>query len=332
MDSIRERLNNPLALVLAGFLSGLFIGWIIIGWGLWPVAWVDASPSDLEVTFQEDYLRMAIDSYGSKVDGDKALQRWEGLGPDAENILATIEVEPGDQDVIAIEFFKDVVNPSTIDTVTETVASDDTTTSSMTKIFIMCAVVVVLAVVVAIYLYLFRRPSSTDEFLADDQVQDVKEQIEPADFDVQDGVPPMAQYMTTYMFGDSLFDDSFSIDSPSGKFLGECGVGIAEPTMEVGDPKKVSAFEIWLFDQRDIQTVTKVILSDFAFADDTLRAQFETKGILAQAGPGNEVILETATLRVIARVIDMDYGQDNALPQHSFFSRMTIELAVWQRT
>jgi hypothetical protein len=42
--------------------------------------------------------------------------------------------------------------------------------------------------------------------------------------------------------GDDLFDDSFSIDSPSGKFLGECGVGISE-TIGVGDPKKVTAFE-----------------------------------------------------------------------------------------
>ncbi len=339
MESIRERFNNPIALVLTGFMLGLFIGWIVIGWGLWPVAWVDASPSDLELTFQEDYLRMAIDSYGAKVDGDKAMQRWEGLGPDAVNLLANIEAEPGDQDVIAIEFFKEIVNPSaelenmsTIDADTNDVTADEPTTSSMTKILIMCAVVVVLAVVVAIYLYLFKRPSSPDDYFSDAQVGDNTDPIAPADLDAQDGTPPMAQYMTTYMFGDSLFDDSFSIDSPSGKFLGECGVGIAEPTMEVGDPKKVAAFEIWLFDQRDIQTVTKVVLSDFAFTDDTLRAQFETKGVLAQAGPGNEVILETATLRVIARVVDMDYGQDNALPQHSFFNRMTIELAVWQRS
>ncbi len=332
MESFRERFKNPIALVLVGFVIGLFIGWIVIGWGLWPVAWVDASPSDLEATFQEDYLRMAIDSYGAKVDGDKALQRWQGLGPDAENILITIAAEPGDQDSVAIEFFKDVVNPSTVDVATEVETSDSETPSSMTTIFIMCAVVIVLAVVVAIYLYLFRRPSSPQDYSATAQDLEVNEKIEPTDFGVHDDTPPMAQYMTTYMFGDSLFDDSFSIDSPSGKFLGECGVGIAEPTMEVSDPKKVSAFEIWLFDQRDIQTVTKVVLSDFAYTDDTLREQFETKGILALAGPGNEVILETATLRVIARVIDMDYGQDNNLPPRSFFNRMTIELAVWQRS
>ena len=48
--------------------------------------------------------------------------------------------------------------------------------------------------------------------------------------------------MTTYMIGDDLYDDSFSIDSPSGEFLGECGVGISD-TIGVGDPKKVTALK-----------------------------------------------------------------------------------------
>jgi hypothetical protein len=40
--------------------------------------------------------------------------------------------------------------------------------------------------------------------------------------------PPVVQFMTTYMLGDDLYDDSFSIDAPTGEFLGECGVGISE--------------------------------------------------------------------------------------------------------
>jgi len=36
---------------------------------------------------------------------------------------------------------------------------------------------------------------------------------------------PIAQFMASYKLGDDLFDDSFSIDSPSGEFLGECGSG-----------------------------------------------------------------------------------------------------------
>ena len=68
--------------------------------------------------------------------------------------------------------------------------------------------------------------------------------------------PPVVQFMTTYMLGDDLYDDSFSIDAPTGEFLGECGVGISE-TIGVGDPKKVTAFEVWLFDKNDIQDCDK---------------------------------------------------------------------------
>ena len=140
---------------------------------------------------------------------------------------------------------------------------------------------------------------------------------------------PMSQFMTTYMLGDDLFDDSFSIDNPSGEFLGECGVGISE-AIGVGEPKKVAAFEIWLFDKNDIQTVTKVLMSEHAFTDDNLRDRLAAKGEPFQSDPGAEVVLETATLRLVARVVDMAYG-GGAMPENSYFERVTLELAVWPK-
>jgi hypothetical protein len=142
--------------------------------------------------------------------------------------------------------------------------------------------------------------------------------------------PPVAQFMTTYMAGDDLYDDSFSIDSPSGEFLGECGVGISE-TIGVGDPKKVTAFEVWLFDKNDIQTVTKVLMSEHAFNDATIHQKLESKGEPVLTEPGKRILLETATLQLEARVVDMNYGQ-GALPPCSFFDRLTLELAVWPKS
>jgi hypothetical protein len=135
--------------------------------------------------------------------------------------------------------------------------------------------------------------------------------------------------MTTYMIGDDLYDDSFSIDTQSGEFLGECGMGISEP-IGVGDPKKVTAFEVWLFDKDDIRTVTKVLASTFALQDESLRAKLAAKGELQQAEMGAEMILETATLVMRARVTDMEYGAGQ-LPPNSFFKRVTIEIGVWAK-
>jgi hypothetical protein len=43
-----------------------------------------------------------------------------------------------------------------------------------------------------------------------------------------------------------------------------------------------------------------------------------------------EAVLETETLQLIARVVDMNYGE-GALPEDSFFERVTLELAVWSK-
>ena len=58
---------------------------------------------------------------------------------------------------------------------------------------------------------------------------------------------PVAQFMSTYAFGDDRYDESFTFDAPYGEFLGECGVSISD-IIGVGEPKKISAFDIWLFD------------------------------------------------------------------------------------
>lgn len=141
--------------------------------------------------------------------------------------------------------------------------------------------------------------------------------------------PPVVQFMTTYMLGDDLYDDSFSIDAPTGEFLGECGVGISE-TIGVGDPKKVTAFEVWLFDKNDIQTVTKVLMSHHAFNDPNVRQRLLAKGEPQLVEPGKRILLETASLQMEARIVDASYG-GGSMPTNSYFDRLTLELAVWPK-
>lgn len=139
----------------------------------------------------------------------------------------------------------------------------------------------------------------------------------------------LGTFRTIYNLGDDLYDDSFSVESAAGDFLGECGVGIGD-VMGAGEPKKVSAFEVWLFDKNDIQTVTKVLMSSYGFNDEATRAQMAAKGDPVLAENGAVVYLETASLMVEARIVDMSYGQ-SALPQESFFERMTIEVNAYPK-
>ena len=155
------------------------------------------------------------------------------------------------------------------------------------------------------------------------------EQVKLAQPAVTFGGEPVAHFMTTYVIGDDLYDDSFSIDAPNGAFLGECGVGISD-TIGVGDPKKVTAFEVWLFDKNDIQTVTKVLMSSHAMNDAAIRQRLASKGEPVLLEPEQQILLETATLQLEARIIEMVYGQ-GALPSGSFIERLTLELSVWPK-
>jgi hypothetical protein len=76
--------------VVLGVLLGL-----IIGWGIWPVQWTDATPEVLRADLQVDNLRMIIDSYNRTGDTDTAMARWDNLGEAANSAYLSLQTDPG---------------------------------------------------------------------------------------------------------------------------------------------------------------------------------------------------------------------------------------------
>ncbi|MBI9048265.1 MAG: hypothetical protein JEZ00_02510 [Anaerolineaceae bacterium] len=358
MDIIRGWLKNPIILAAGTFVLGLFIGLVVLGWGLWPLQWEDASAQHLRDDLQQDYVRMIVDSYAKNNDRAKAMTRWEELGENKTALLQALQSDPtmNPEDVAmfanmvqspmtsteltfpALEGEDNTIESSLADTL-PTVEPEKSTSGSVLLLVVSCLLMLAFAGAFA-YVMLVRNKKSRanrnkEPDVADYNVsamkeaQEISRQAEFTDYDEADMGTAIAQFMTTYMIGDDLYDDSFSIDSPSGEFLGECGVGISD-TIGVGDPKKVTAFEVWLFDKNDIQTVTKVLMSRHAFNDPTISQRLASKGEPILLSPGESVWLETATLKLEARAVDMNYGQ-GALPDGSYFERMTLELAVWPK-
>ena len=140
---------------------------------------------------------------------------------------------------------------------------------------------------------------------------------------------PIAQFLTTYMYGDDLYDESFIFDAPNGAFLGECGVSFSD-IVGTGEPKKISAFEIWLFDKNDVQTVTSVLMCQHAFDDLFMRENLEKKGDSVLAEAEKRFTMETASLVLEGHVVDLSYGELLQTPQ-SYFQRLTLELAVYEK-
>nr|BAL56935.1 hypothetical protein HGMM_F45G04C08 [uncultured Chloroflexota bacterium] len=327
-DLLLLYLKRPQIAAALGLIVGLFLG-LLWGWVIQPVEWRNATPEVLRSDYQEDYLRMAIDSFRLTLDPNKAAQRWEALGAVAPSVYQRIQAEPGAQDPLAIEAYGQLVRKVFGEKALE-VNPPSGGGGFPALLVVGVAGILILAVLAFAGLYLYRLlrkgPRKMTPAL---QAQELSRKAERTDYESLGVAPPVSQTLTTYVLGDNLYDVSFGVESPSGKFLGEYGVGISK-TIGVGDPKKVTALEVWLYDQSDIKTATTVLMSRHAYQDEALRNELAPKGDLVLIQPGGQYTLETANLQLLVKVVDLSYGE-GALPPQSFFERVTLELAVWQK-
>jgi len=326
----KKYMQDRRAMLIGGVVLGLLLG-LLIGWVLWPVQWTDATPEVLRTDLQQDYLRMTIDSYYRNGNTSLAMDRYNSLGEYAASTYSYLLTNPGYLSPADVQGFGQMVQSVTGQPI---VVSPPTTEqpASLTSqliIFFSIALVIVLLALGGYYVYRLLR-KTTGPVTPVMQGAEVSRQAERTDFQAMGLAQPITQTMTTYVLGDDLYDESFSIDTASGEFLGEYGVGVSE-TVGVGEPKKVAALEVWLFDKNDIKTATKVLMSEHAYSDTTIRSRLEPKGELIVVKPRQEVLLETKTLQLLATVVDMEYGS-GAAPQKSYFERITLELAVWPRS
>jgi len=323
MQNVLNFLKRPIVMAVLAAIVGiaLGLGW---GWGVDPVKFVDATPAYLRDDLREDYLRMTIDSFRVNADQNLAVQRWQSLGQFGPELLQRVTANPKSLDPNTLTAFTQLASqfPPVV----------EQPTTSMSGLILSIALIALLAVAVAggfIFLRRLLAKNGGGEPTVSMQAMEASRNAERTDFEGLGLAPPITQVMTTYMLGDDLYDESFSIDTQGGEFLGEYGVGVSE-TVGVGDPKKVTALEVWLFDKNDIKTATKVLMSEHAFNDQNLRSRLEPKGELVLVEPHKQIILETETLQLLATVADLQYGQ--AAPAgNSYFERLTLELAIWPK-
>ncbi len=341
MDFLTERFENKWVVGGIGLALGIMLG-LVYAWLIQPVEWIDGTPVNMREDLRIDYLRMAIDSYSVNRNVDLAVERYQQLGEARADTLRKVGEDPEEVDATAIQNFTALAEilqseggaegvaepvtgpPAEEETGTDTGASPGLATGPMRLILPVCGGTVLIGVLLFAALYLRRIFT-----LGEEEIELDKELERTAGPTLGVATTPpaeevLATFRTIYTLGDDLYDDSFSIESPTGDFLGECGVGIGD-AIGVGEPKKVSAFEVWLFDKNDIQTVTKVLMSRYAYDDEASRNRLAAKGDPVLARSGDMVALETATLKVEARIVDLKYGE-GALPGESFFEQMTVEL------
>ncbi|HTP10970.1 MAG TPA: hypothetical protein VMP08_22100, partial [Anaerolineae bacterium] len=348
--------SYPWWAMLIAFLVGMAVGLIVLGWGLWPVRWYDGKPSTLSQQYQQSYLNDSANSYavGMPINEVSAQlgEDWKDAEPwnkesDMTDMKAVVGILNGmiqsnyAGNVQRLTTFRDAlqaygtVGPANAPANVQGISS---------QLAIVLAILILILVIIGAFLILRRLRSEKPQVMAVTPTAAPTAEagaavVVPAVSRAAGGArpvektawpgesrAPLTQFATTYAFGDDRYDMSSSIETSGGDFLGECGVGISETT-GTGTPEKVTALEVWVFDKNDVRTVTKVLMSEFAFNDAALRAKLAPKGDALLARPGEMVELKTQTLKINARIVDVVYG--GGTPANSYFQQVTLELATW---
>lgn len=344
MRSLGEKKTIIAAAV--ALVAGLLIGWLVIGWWLWPVEFYDTDPVDLRAEHKRAYITMVADSYHVTHDLDAARQRLATFPPEElSSLLAEVQTDyvrqgRGSDAQRISTLARDLgISPTPLPTPAEEAAeAGGGVGGTILAIFgIIVAVILVLVGAALGWSYLQKRrgvrvgrPRAGAPAATTPPTAAGLSTAEPAPrAPTIVPKPPTAlesfgTFTTTYQLGDDSYDESFAVETPAGEFLGECGVGISE-TIGDGSPSLVTAFEVWLFDKSDIRTVTKVLMSEYAFETPELRARLAPKGEAVLAEPGKVFTLETDSLRLRAEIVEMAYGAGEG-PEQSHFARLKVEL------
>ena len=330
---------------LVPLLFGLIIGWFLLGWLIAPVKWSNAGLQDLDPTLKSAYVVTAAEAFAQTQDSAKAIERLQGMGTQVD--VAAIASDA----VAAAEASGDLVTADRIRAMAAAVnlpldvpaapaqtqeGTDQAQEGGNSSVLTILGLLLIAGgIALAAWLLLRRRSASDDDGYQDDEMQTAAAAAPAGDRSVAASTagaapsePPGQRFRAEFNQGDKTFDESFDIEGPDGTYLGECGVTISE-TVD-GDPDRATALEVWLFDKSDIRTVTKVLMTDYAYGNPPLREKLSSRGDAVLLSQGIGFVLDAQTLRLAGKVMDMEYDQASA-PPSSTIRHLMVELRVIQQ-
>lgn len=311
MDKFRF---SPLPAVGAAFLAGVLLGWLIIGWWLWPVKWIETDPWDLRTEYQERYITLVAKEYDRTKDAAQVRDALAGWDKGAlANLLAAMQERAPDyktcQQLADLASALELPQGRAVASVGARVPPS--IMGRLVTVFGTAAIALVVVVVIIFAASLRPWESVTGWMQRRGRAQAVRAvELLPGHF------------VSTYLQGQD-YDDYFPIEAPNGQFLGECELSIG-CTLGQGRPQQVTALKMVLFDRFDHRTETRMLMSRYAYEDAALRQRLMTRGELILAEPGIQILMETSYLRMTATIADLEYADQE--PAEGIFQRVVIEL------
>ncbi len=342
--------SRSILIIAVAFIVGLLLGWIVLGWWLFPVQWGGTLVQDLQPAAKKVFIGTEAEALALTQDGAKAVERLQGLGTQQEVAQ------------LAAEVIQDATSKGdlvTVDRVTQLAAKTGLTLPSLTtpvtpvaeaqpaqgrngSVLPTLLGILLLGGGIALAAWLLLRRRSPQEARTEPAWQSVETPAKPASYpptQTADRAPPVAssasgdlqvgqEYSATFHQGDVEYDQSFDIEAPDGSYWGECGLTMSE--LVNGDPNRVTALEVWLFDKSDIRTVTKVLMTDYAYGNQALRDKLSSKGDALLLSPDMGFVLDAQTLRLLGKVVAQEYDESSA-PPRSTLRRLSVQLKVMRQ-
>jgi hypothetical protein len=336
-DQSRRLIVGLIVGAVFGLGIGLLLG-LVFAYVISPVQWVDGAPQDLREDYAAYYWQLVAESYSKHGDPDLA-QKQLGEWTDQERLQAAldrahIESSPEQQQVLQTLSNRLVVAAATPQaTAGATPPAETGAGPAGLKInwgTFLLTLLLILLVLVAIGLFVSRARKAR---MMEGELEEMPGEEPELLFAAQQGeapadAAPLVDVTPRYTAGREHFDESESIELGTGLYVGDCGILVAG-YLDEDSPDRVTAIEVWLFDKYAIQTVRKVLMSEYAYNDETLRERLKEKGELVLAEPNQPVPLETAALRVEATITDLIYGMDDHRP-NSYFEQLNTRLVARQ--
>lgn len=347
------------------FAVGLLVGWLILGWVIFPVQWANTVPSDLQDDIQAEYAQMAADSYALTGNLDRAvarLQYWDAFDTTEMLVRQSNAIAPSDAPAaerlraLAEDAFASRSRPSP--TRTPSSPQDQPTPGSSTSasavdnrllalLGFLLAVLVLLVVATRLREIARRRgqaqspavpitpltpavPITPFPPIAPPETAPVAPVIPPSPFPPAPPSPaPGASEEDGWTFsfdGNAYYNESRKIE-PGGEFNGDYGMG-AYLIPDQQDRDNVYAMEVWLFDKHDTKTTRTILIHPQEFDDEARRQYLSGGGASLALADDNAIHLQTAFFEVEGRIEHVAFGRpdDTGIP----IEQLKVEMH-WRR-
>lgn len=347
-------LKNPTVQIVAGYFPKVstivlavvcFALGMIWAYGIQPVRYVNGDPSQLEQSFQDQWVLGAAARYTARnFDGEAAaltqalLERVD----DPAGIVNELRNTP--------ELANEAVwlNDPQFDQILQAAQPNAAVAPPQPGILNNFVVPIVVLVVFAILVVLgkvlwtllifpFIEPliaRGRDTSDSQEEIRRIKEQrameaeMKSATVDTSRYGEPIIRKASLFRSGFGNYDDSFNIETEDKTYYGEAGATISEKIDDDG----VTALEVWMFDKDEFaNTPTAIFASEYAFNDPTIRSRLEPKGEVILMETGNKAILETDGIYVEAIVRDVNYDESAPIPK-SVIIDSTVQIIAWAKS